>query len=521
MHSWVARLLLLLSSFGTLLCCNRIAENSQGYEGKQPFYPQAGEGIALTAGSRGAPAEGSNRATLRITLSPDYVIAAVYDLDLDEDGTIEQLVAAKRPALDDHIRLVLIDYDRQRNSYIRSWEGVTQATGTGSFRIEFIDLTDDDTEEIIGSGINAEGEYTMDIFSFQIIERDTTIFFTPIGSFKSASGIRIEYTLPSVNPFIIIERQLSAIDNLEFEQSFYRWNERLQRFLESRRQFIGNSEINKELFERLLNAREEELLTLINGVWEREEDTNIVTSTIQSEELPEERELDNQNNPKGTLPPEPLSSFTVAEFDFDRTTLGFYQEFSLESFQVVGVDKIIRRGYPTIQLALINDAVETLIERAYISFLAQNKIEITVSGNRNYNGRYEKYERERTNQERPFRLLNSNALSLQGRYSGVADGESIVFYFDEPHLVIQQSSEEKNGSYLLYDAGLLIMEINIFDDNRRYLEQHSYIVHHTELAGDNTTTHSLRLTPAIVNIDGVTPNGEAVISLQREVTLNE
>ncbi len=519
MYSYVARLLLLLSSFGLLLfSCNRIVENSQGYENQQLLYPQAGEGIALTAGSQGAPTEGNNQTTLRITLSSDYVVATVYNLDLDEDGTVEQLVIAKRPALDDYIRLVLIDYDRQRNSYIRSWEGVTQATGTGSFRVEFIDLTDDDITEIIGSGINAEGEYTMDIFSFQIIERDTTIFFTPIGSFKSASGIRIEYTLPSINPFIVIERQLRTVDNLEFEQSFHRWNERLQRFLESRRQFIGNSEINKELFERLLNAREEELLTLINGVWEREENVNIPTSTIPKEESLEEREL---SNTVSTLAQEIPSSFTIAEFDIDRTTLGFYQAFSLESFRVISVHKIIRGGYPTIQMSLINDAVETLIERAYIGFLAQNKIEITVSGSRNYNGRYTKYEREDANQEWPFRLLDSDTLSLQGRYSGIVNGEPIVLYFNEPYLIIQQSTEEKNGSYLLYDAGPLIMEINIFDDNRRYLEQHSYMVHHTELAGDNTIIHSLRLTPAIVNIDGVTPNDEAVINLQREVSLNE
>ena len=514
-HRRARTLVLCVLIASALSACTVPAPHEVWEATEQIIRPQAGEGIALTSSvAPSTPPELRSDSLLRAPLPPVYVVLGVHTFDLDTDGTVEQLVVVKRPSTDNRIRLVVIDYDRERNSYLRTWEGATHATEVGSFQIEAIELTGDNYPEIIGRGINDQGEQTMDIFRFTTIERDSTINLVPVGAFNSHLSVRIELESPFPSeirryprlPVVVTERQMGD-EELEFEQLFFQWSAATERFTEVLKKTIEDGTINRELFEKLRAISEEDFLRLIHGIWERVADNT---------DAPHEARTAAHQKAVRDVSDRP--GYTVAEFNADSRMLNFNQEFSLESFRATNPEKTVREGYPTIQLSLINDALETLTHRAYITFRSQNTIEITVSSSDDYSGVYHRYQGADTVGEKPYTLIDGELL-LDGWYHGSFNGVPLSLHFDGSRITVRTDAGERHGSWLLYDTGVLIMEINLYDQNRRYTDQQSYIANYSQLQreddSEDVIVRSVRLVPAVINAGGIEVGEGAEINLRQ------
>ncbi len=101
----------------------------------------------------------------KVSINPPLSLLQVMDVNLDLDRHEEQLLAVKSDDTPDSgIRILVADYDTLRDGYVSTWEAPTGSTQRRFFSITLVDIIGDHNTEIVCSGIDSQGNQTIDIF---------------------------------------------------------------------------------------------------------------------------------------------------------------------------------------------------------------------------------------------------------------------------------------------------------------------------------------------------------------------
>jgi hypothetical protein len=121
---------------------------------------------ASSASVGGSASQNGSLPALIATLDREDRAVAVVNANLAADPQIEQVAAVQRR--DDPgapVRLLVLDPEFPRGRGARlSWEGATLATSARAFSVAVKDLVGDHGTQLVATGTNAEGRFTLDVF---------------------------------------------------------------------------------------------------------------------------------------------------------------------------------------------------------------------------------------------------------------------------------------------------------------------------------------------------------------------
>jgi hypothetical protein len=244
------------------------------------IIPVAANGIELFAPISEAD-EGNFSAgqqTPRVVIPEDYISHGLYDLGLDSDTPDEQIIVFKfRDGQDDHIGLLLADYDPLRDGYFISWQGLTKATSLKTFALYTQDVTGDRQQEIVFIGTNNLGEQTLDIFK-QEITNNYGLQFRAIISIEAdiETGVNVversefynngerngvAFTVSAVN------QDLESENPLDMIRSVFTWRPGERRYLLSYTESIPGSQVEEDQLAELYSGNANDYLRFISGPW--------------------------------------------------------------------------------------------------------------------------------------------------------------------------------------------------------------------------------------------------------------
>ena len=520
-------------------------ERSGGARIREPRYivPNAGDGIALM-GTQSIAQEERNESfdvlqSVRLSSIPDhYVVLDTIVHNLDEDESEEQIIVFKREDdPNDLIRILLADFEPLIGIYIHSWEGITTASNIGAFTIELLDITGDHRLEIACFGTSAMGDRTLDVFRRIDRTNSPIVLYTPVVSIQSNVSIeimRIEredaYTSFGLNgpgfPIVEYERasqgsydtlsdseqiepetQLNILQNedaaaqasssaegvaplealqetensdTESQPALWRlvhtWDELTQRFNESEREMIPFAQVEEQQLAALFSANIKEFEQFVNRPWIHVD-----------------------------------SADTGAFFDTVNEIITLFQSSAQKSYRWIRSYRTSTGGYPTLRIVMRNTTLETIIEQISITARTTDMISILLDNDTTWNGVYRALNDETSQDEDRSRAFNSD-IRLQGLYRNESDFE---IYFSEPRFTMRENDQERFGGFSLYKFGQHALELNVLDENGLSIEARVYRLEYDERTSNNRLVRTLRLTPAIIHVDGLHSISNLVINLEQ------
>ena len=457
------------------------------------IIPKSGEGINLAQLSGAQSPFLSRSFSLYTTIPDSYVVSEVINYNLDNDITNEQLVFYKNPSNGDDIHMLVIDYDRQRNSYIRAWEERLNTQNTASLNIDFADITSDGSDEILVYSRDQNNSFALDVFMVHFTSIEAIISLQKIGGFLSDSAIGIEQrdslllngentiTSPQivveeqvlVGNTIYSERALLALDatlaqarendTLYTQLKVYEWSAASARFIFSIIPLAANPEIDQQFFQQIAQAPVEDLLQIVAGNWRASNGALLMI-------------IDIQNN-----------------------TINIQVDQQQIAFQWGGQFKTISRGLPTIHMTLLNQNIPLLSKKASITLFSVDEINFNVVDELNLTHTY--YRTEIKHSFTPPTFVTST-IALDGWYEGIRNGERVAMYFNGHNYILQDSSTKQKGTFVTYTLEWHILELTE-TDNRHILRTHAqYILSYDRKRGAKHITSTIQLTPIKLNFYG-------------------
>lgn len=467
--------------------CNSQNNNAIQSTGNIYITPQAGKGISLIrARSETAVSYEPQLPSLKAEIPQSYVVSNVINDNLDNDSTVEQIVIFKNPVNDDRVRLLLIDYDRQRNSFIRAWEAETSATSTVSINIEFIDITQNGIDEMVVYGLNERGFYTLDIFSILFSSIEAVISLQLLESFISEFGIGIEQRPALLNggadiptPSVVFEEQFqTVVDNVEslsVQLVISQWDNFRSQFFSRTIPIVTNPEINQSFFQQFLQAHVDELLFFVDGLW--------VNDTLADD--------------------------TILIVKYEEKLIDVFIEHRQITYQWRGQFKTFRNGFPAIQLTLFNQNIPTVSSRASITISSPDSIIIDLQDESAINLEYRRLQIVDSS-EPP--IYFDETFSLSGWYSGFNDKEEpFEIFFNNPQYIFKDGSMVTHGGYTLYTADSLLLELTELDDNLLIKNQQIYLVEYDQQQENRQVIRTIQLQPIILLFDQIINDDGAIL----------
>ena len=437
--------------------------------------PQAGNGIVLVRQSslRDDTDELGEQVVIRpfIQLPAEYVVGQIINYNLDNDISIEQVVLFKEPSIGNAVQMLIIDYDRQRNGYIRSWQGTTTATNTATVTVEHHDITHDGQREIAVFGLNDTGHSTLDLFAADNNSQvESVITLNPLASFFSQTTVGIQVAdsfvpdVPGREISTIVVEQVQTADALftgnnsadadaaqqqttrrqettgsetitdpppsspageSIVQNTYQWSAARDQFV-SQQIILGenstNDEIDEQFRRQFFDADISECLRDLDGIW--------VTGdgSVNSENA------------------------SIAVINSNERLLELHQGSRQLSYVWSGEFKTLRAGTPAIHLTLSNYNISTLSQRAFITITSPESFTLTVSGASQANG---DFTRSRAHYSLYPPSYIPNTLTLDGWFRGTspATGEEIGYFFEGSRVIYEENGQRREGNYAISRAG--------------------------------------------------------------------
>lgn len=460
------------------------------------IIPRAGEGIRLAKTTRPVAPSRTPPPTLYTTVPENYVVSEVLNRNLDRDSTVEQLVLYKDSRIGDYLQLLVIDYDRRRNSYIRAWEGGSRAQTTTGVEIEFVDLTDDDVDELLIYGRDLNSNFTLDSFAIEFTSEEAIISLRNIGNFTSLSTIGID---PGNPPKIVIEEVLVPVAETEAVErnqeptaiaeepavaipvrlQAYQWSPRLEQFQRSSVPAVANPEISQQFFQQIIQASVSELLQLVSGNWIASDEINDVFLIIDN-----------------------IEDTISAQVDQRQI-----------NFQWRGEFKAISGGFPTIHLTLLNENISSLVNQSTITLLADDEIRLTIRSEPTLTRTYRRIDESSATLPR----FVNNDIRLQGWYEGVGGEEGVdvgvEVYFHDRVYRIRRPHSESRGVFTIYTLDEPILELIELDGNRLTRDYHQYLMSYQQRIEGRQLVRALELRPIRLHFRGYQLLEEPAIQL--------
>jgi len=494
------RWLMLLLPLLLLLACSPVETITEITEPGRTVVPRGSDEIVLAGETVGEvdEEEANTLAELKVRLPAEYIPLQAHTLNLDFDETDEQIVVFKRrddPA--DLIRILVVMYDPVRSSWIRAWEGATQATGIRSFSVYTEDVVGDHLLEIVCFGINNAGEQTLDLFRRTPDILGLGAVFTPILTIAADVNIEVRaFDRPesyenmestAVLSFPVVAERLDPdSDNLlDTVDTTYTWDVPRQRYVPSGIEHVSGQVIQDSRLSDLFAGNELDFETFLAGPWYLSSAGDQMTILFF-----------------GTL---------------DRSVV-FYTGQLEQSFTWDHTAKAVYgRGA---QLTVTNESISAFSERISVSVASLDQINVTVVGSRTLDGTY-----ERLTGALQSSVLSESAITalspidLDGLYRS---DTGIEIVFNSPYFTYRDDAGVRRGGFALFEiAGQTVLSLRFVDENLLPIARVDYGVDFAEATDDQRIVRTLTLEPGSVRLAGFQAETDDSIVYQQVVNVEE
>ncbi|TVQ23266.1 MAG: hypothetical protein EA382_10365 [Spirochaetaceae bacterium] len=460
--------------------------------------PVGNDRISLVAETGGlpetnGPALGSE---LKVRLPDEYIPSQALMANLDFDENEEQIIVFKRrDDPDDLIRLLVVTYDSVRNAWIRSWEGVTNATSTRSFTVYTDDLVGDHEQEIVAFGINSRGEQTLDVFRRTSDALGFGLSYTRILSIEADITIRVEsvprseayeamatVSAPSY-PVIAERRDPESRNDFDAVRTTYFWDYPSRRYVAGLVESVSGEAVQDDRLRALFAGTEANFEQFLHGPWFRSSDAG---------------------------------DLQIAYFGARDRSVVFHSRDLQQAFMWANSTKpVYGRG---VQLIVVNENLQTVKRLINVTVQGVNEITVAIQGSDGLGGTYARL----TGPLQASIVQNSqravlSAIGLSGVYRGDL-GREIVFSGSEYRF--RQGSNAHSGGFALFDLGEdTILTLRAIDENRLPVKTLTFRAVFEEGRESDRITRSLHLEPGDVGIAGFFDNGSQRFTVEQIETI--
>ena len=466
--------------------------------GSRVIVPEAGEGITIAAGERPTLSIMDIDETPRskAQLPSDYLISQIIDVNLDIDQREEQIIVFKRrddPS--DAIRLLVVDYDPVRSSYVVTWEGRTQANNIRTFTVYTMDVTGDHAIEIVTLGMNNAGRQTLDVFkrtqptvgsglryrSILAIETDASVEITEIDrpdSYSTAMAPGDSF------PIIKYEQNRETENMMDLLRTEYRWDRDESRYRVETIAEIPATRTAQAQLSQLYEADAAAFEQYFDGPWYR----------TQGAFLSDETEL--------------------LVFDARRRTVLFFNGETQESYNWMSSSKAIYRSGAGLWINMTNRSLTNLRRNVSVSVTEPDTILVTVDRQPHLSGTYRRLSSglQRSllrGTERPTRVEHDKLAGLYRNDSG------FEIFFSAPRFTLREDGVEHSGGFAVFSAGDTVLELQFLSPTGRALGNRTFAVTLSIDESDNRIVRSLTMIPARLTTRGVETIGGQPIRIEQ------
>jgi hypothetical protein len=494
------RRLILLFPLLFVACSEKPVEQELSDPGAT-VMPRGANGIVLASetGTETEPADPLPAPDLRVRLPDEYIASQAVTVNLDLDETEEQIVVFKRrDDIEDLIRILVVTYDPVRNSWIRSWEGATQATSVRSFTVYADDLVGDHVQEIVCFGINNAGEQTLDLFRRTRDALGLGVVFRPILSIAADVNITIQQVERSeayetlettaITSYPVIAERLDpeSGDLLDTVATTYLWDFNRNLYVSALVEHISGTEIQDTRLRDLFSGTEVQFEEFLSGPW------------YESSAGDETR---------------------IVFFGTRDRTVVFHRGHLQQSFVWESTTKTVYgRGA---RLSLANEGLRMVLKLASVSVEDLNTVVVTVQGSEALSGTYSRLTgtlQSALLREQPVATISEiNPVGLYRSDSG------LEVVFSSPEFTWREHGESRSGGFAIFDIGEhTVLTLMFIDENRLPVSTIDYGVTFTEVTEEDRLVRAITLVEGEVGLAGFQSDGETQLVLEQiEVTETE
>ena len=236
-------------------------------------------GEAENQSSGDAVSSDNEAMTSFIPLSLNETLISTLSIDLNNDMKEDQVVAVRKEGVP-YLVLIVGIYDTERNAYVRTAEITTEISRTRTFSYTGIDMLGEHQNALVYQGVKDDGTSVLAIYMMR--KERSKIELAQIGDFESDGTIFIQQDDRSMSYELSQSRgesfpvwvYSSAKDsgsgenaNLSQIQTEYRWNEKEQKYVETRQVRVTGSRIAARELARIQDGTVETFADFLDGLW--------------------------------------------------------------------------------------------------------------------------------------------------------------------------------------------------------------------------------------------------------------
>jgi len=435
----------------------------------------------------------------RIPLSPDHHLLQVINANLDIDQIEEQIIIFKtKNDPSDRIKLLVVDFDNVRNTYVATWQGETQGTNNRSFSVFLQDLIGDHVTSILCFGRNNKGEQTIDVFRKTPSPNGLGLYYASILSIASNGSIEVEerqrseaYQLLQKNDesfaIMVYTRDPDSTNISDLVKTTYYWNPQENKYIPAKHDKIPGQIVAEKRMADLFSKESEEFEKFLSGPW-------FLSGSA-----------DATGKPKGMG--------EIIQFDPKSRKIVFYNGEIQEVFNWVNSYRTIYRG---LYINCSNEAIPSITKQISLSVTGMDSFEMQIRGAEGWDGQYKRLNKDLQNAYLASRRSGVKLSRIQ--LSGLFKNENgTELFFASPNFTLRENNKELSGGFAIYSFGGDILELKIVKSNGLVDSSRTYRLLLQEETKGKRIIRNLTLQPAVVNFKGVDVKSNGTLRFQQVV----
>jgi hypothetical protein len=212
---------------------------------------------------------------LKVPLNDDEILVTALDDNLDDDVHEEQVIAYRNRLRDDSpVYIAYIDFDESSQSYKRVWDAETAAVRPGTIDLYIQDLIGEHIPNVLLSGMNAEGEFTLTAFK----KSDGAEPFLKIADIRIEGSVTVKeversqaYQLGMANsrafPIVARGRDAESVNILDQIEISYVYDSDVGSYKQDSLTRIPGKQIEEQKVRDVLNGGIRTFERFISGLW--------------------------------------------------------------------------------------------------------------------------------------------------------------------------------------------------------------------------------------------------------------
>ena len=306
-----------------------------------------------------------------INLNADEILVSTVELDIDSDGSDDQIVFVKSIA-SPAIIAIAATYNPQTTKYQREASFLTEISQSRTFAATSLDVLGKHKNSLVYQGLNDEGKMIMKILSVYR-DKNSKIKTDVLGDFSAEGTIFIQQSQRSEGyelngekgesfPVWVYSSENGSLDQI---QTLYEWNESEKKYVASRTIRVAGNKIAAKELAKIQDGTVSSFANFLDGLWYKTE-----------------------NN----------GEMRYLYFDYENSEIIFQLGDSEEIYSWL-TSNVRRNG---IYFSSVNKSIENLQRQFDISLIGMDEIQIKIqddvrmliSEGNLWDGRYKKYTQE-------------------------------------------------------------------------------------------------------------------------------